>query len=335
MQRLRWLMAAAVAAALLVPAVPADAAAQQVEIQEWEVPWEQSRPRDPYMAPDGRVWFVGQRSDYAAVLDPRTGEFERFDLPEGAGPHTLIVDDEGIVWYAGNRANHIGRLDPATGEITQYKAPDATRDPHTMIFGDGGKIYFTAQGANQVGQFDMATGEYVVRDVPTPRARPYGIARSPDGNFWVAMVGTHKLLRIDPTTMEIQEVELSREEATPRRIQTTSDGRVWYVDYAGGYLGAYNPRNGQIREWKMPRGDESRPYGMQVDSRDRLWFVETGPRDRPNQLVGFDPETQQFIAHTEIPSGGGTIRHMYYDESSNSIWFGTDANTIGVARLPR
>jgi virginiamycin B lyase len=41
------------------------------------------------------VWFVGQRSDYAAVLNPETGEMKKYDLPEGAGPHNLVVDKDG------------------------------------------------------------------------------------------------------------------------------------------------------------------------------------------------------------------------------------------------
>src|SRR3712207_2388230 len=48
-----------------------------VEITEWTVPWEKTRPRDPYVAPDGRVWFVGQTGNYIAVLDPKSGEFKR------------------------------------------------------------------------------------------------------------------------------------------------------------------------------------------------------------------------------------------------------------------
>lgn len=51
-------------------------------IQEWTVPWEASRPRDPYVDRQGIVWFVGQRADYVASLDPETGEFERYDLEE-------------------------------------------------------------------------------------------------------------------------------------------------------------------------------------------------------------------------------------------------------------
>ena len=46
---------------------------QEIEIAEWEVPWENSRPHDPYVAPDSKVWFVGQRSHYAAWFDRETG----------------------------------------------------------------------------------------------------------------------------------------------------------------------------------------------------------------------------------------------------------------------
>ena len=303
-----------------------------VEIQEWDVPWQQTRPRDPYVAPDGQVWFVGQRDDYVAVLDPSSGDFERFELPENAGPHNLIVDDEGIIWYAGNRDRHIGRLDPESGEIERFEMPDAgARDPHTLIFGEDGRIYFTVQGGNRVGRLDPATGAVEIREVPTPDARPYGIVQTPDGTVWVAEFGTNKLAAVDPETLEIEEIELPRADARARRLQPTSDGRIWYVDYAGGQLGVLDPATREFREWALPGGDGSRPYGMAVDARDRLWIVESG--SDPNQLVGFDPTTESFIGSTPIPSGAGTVRHMYYHEPTNSIWFGTDANTVGQARL--
>lgn len=66
-----------------------------VEIQEWQVPWEESRPRDPYVAPDGDIWFVGQRTHYVAEFDPDTEEFRKIDLEDGAGPHTVVVDAQG------------------------------------------------------------------------------------------------------------------------------------------------------------------------------------------------------------------------------------------------
>ncbi|HUE77952.1 MAG TPA: hypothetical protein VMM83_08425, partial [Longimicrobiales bacterium] len=265
-----------------------------------------------------------------------TGEFTRHDLPDGAGPHNLIVGDDGVVWYAGNRDRHIGRLDPATGEIRKFEMPDpGARDPHTLLWGRDGRIWFTVQGGNRIGLFEPATGETRIVESPLASSRPYGITQAPNGEIWVAAFATNRLLRVDEKTMAVRAVELPREDARARRLQATSDGRIWYVDYAGGQLGVYDPGADAFEEWALPGGAEARPYGMAVDSRDRLWVVETGPRGQPNRFVGFDPTTEEFIASTEIPSGAGTVRHMYFHEPTGSVWFGTDANTIGVARLPR
>ena len=46
-----------------------------------------------------------------------------------------------------------------------------------------------------------------------------------------------------------------------------------------------------------------------------------------------DPETEEFFSGVDVPSGGGTIRHMYFYKPKREIWFGTDANTVGRARL--
>lgn len=320
---------------LLIPVLAVAETPAKVEIEEWPVPWEDSRPRDPYVAPDGGVWFVGQRGDYLARLDPETGDFAKHDLDPGTGPHNLIVDGDGKVWYAGNRAAHVGRLDPATGKIEKFPMPDPEsggRDPHTLIFDGRGHVWFTAQGGNSVGRLAMESGEVRLLEVPTARARPYGIVTTPAGRPWLVEFGSNKLATVDPESMELREVALSRDDARPRRLALTSDGAVWYVDYAQGFLGRLDPESGDVREWPAPGGRESRPYAMTSDDRDRLWFVESGPE--PNRLVGFDPESEEFFAVSEIPSGGGTVRHMVFHEPTRTIWFGTDTNTIGRAKVP-
>ncbi len=64
-----------------------------------------------------------------------------------------------------------------------------------------------------------------------------------------------------------------------------------------------------------------------VRKRGRVWLAESGLQ--PNRLVGFDIAAEEFVSRTEVPSGGGVIRHMYFYPSGNEIWFGTDTNTIG------
>jgi len=328
-----------VALALILPiGAPVAAHAQEtIEIQEWEVPWEASRPRDPYVGPDDRVWFVGQRSHYVARLDRETGEFKKFDLSDGAGPHNLIVGDDGIVWYAGNRAQHIGRLDPATGEIEQFDTGEAAPDPHTMVWDGDGDIWFTAQFGNQAGHFDPQTGEVRLVAMPEtegrrPTTRPYGIKIDSNDRPWIVLFNTNKLATIDPESYELTTHDLPDPDSRPRRMEIDSEDRIWWVDYSLGKLGRFDPTTDEITEWKMPGGEEARPYGMAIDADDRIWFVETGLD--PNMFVGFDPETGEFFSRTPVGSGGGTIRHMFYEADTNSVWFGADTNTVGRAELP-
>ncbi|GMV06252.1 MAG: hypothetical protein AMXMBFR53_25280 [Gemmatimonadota bacterium] len=332
------------AASLGLLALPAPGAAQEdtdPRLTEWKVPWENTRPRDPYVAPDGKVWFVGQTGHYAGILDPATGRFTRVDLPEGAGPHNIVVDAAGVPWYTGNLVGNLGRIDPVTHEITTYPMPDeAARDPHTLTFDKNGDMWFTVQGGNFIGKFWKETGQ--VRLVKAPEAegrggrmgssRPYGIEMDSRDRPWIVLFNTNKIATVDPESFELKAYDLPDPGARPRRIGITSDDMVWYVDYARGYLGRLDPASGDVKEWPMPSGPQSRPYGMAVDADDRIWFVETGVQ--PNKFVGFDPLTEEYFSSTDVESGGGTIRHMVFDPKTSTIWFGADTGTIGKAVVP-
>lgn len=321
------------ALAVLAMALPAaaDLAAQSIEMSEWPVEWE-GRPRDPYVAPDGKVWFVGQAGNYIANFDPQSENFRRFEIPEGTHPHNLIVDGQGVVWYAGNRNATIGRLDPATGESKAYPMPDpGARDPHTLTETGDGNIWFTVQGGNYIGRLNKASGKVDLVSVPVEGARPYGIWLDSNDEPWVVLFGSNRIAHVEPSTLELTMHEIPREGARPRRMAITPDDRVWYVDYAEGYLGVLDPRTGQFEEWRAPAAEQSRPYAMTVDDQNRLWFFETGIT--PNRLVGFDPQSEEFFGMTEVSGERNTVRHMVFDPRTSSIWFGTDTNNLGRAKI--
>jgi virginiamycin B lyase len=189
------------------------------------------------------VWFVGQAGNYIGRLDPRSGDFTRFEIDSGTHPHNLIIDPRGQVWYSGNRNGMIGRLDPATGVITRYPMPDpAVRDPHTLIFDQQGNIWFTAQQSDHVGHLEVATGKITL--IPTgERTRPYGIVINSRNVPWFNLFGTNKIATVDPATMRPSTVDLPDARSRGRRIALTSDDVVWYVDYSRGFLGRYDPRS--------------------------------------------------------------------------------------------
>ncbi len=210
--------------ALGLPGTPLAAVqTQQIEIAEWAVPWAESRPRDPYVAPDGKVWFVGQRTHYAAWLDRETGEFKQFPLSDGTGPHNLVVDDDGVVFYSGNLVGNIGKLDPETGDIERFRMPDsAARDPHTLVFGGNDDLWFTVQGGNFVGHFVPESGDVHLVKAPEvasgrgASSRPYGIKMDSKNHPWIALFNTNQIATVDPETMELTAFALPDERTRPR-----------------------------------------------------------------------------------------------------------------------
>jgi virginiamycin B lyase len=318
------------AGAVLVAAWSAPVAAQQarnIDLKEWDVQWG-GRTRDPAVAPDGKVWFVGQAGNYIAWFDPKTEQFKRFEIEDGTNPHNLIVDPQGIVWYAGNRNGRIGRLDPNGGGLKTIMTGEA-KDPHTLILDGKGNIFFTSQGSNRIGRLNMKTEKV---DLITPNetpSNPYGIVIDPKGNPWAMLLRTNTVVKIDPNTLAFTKMKQANEASRGRRLDITPDGMVWYVDEARGYFGRIHPETGETKEWQVPGGPKGMPYALTKDNQGRLWFSETG---QVKQLVGFDPKTEQFFATVPV---SGNIRHMYFHAPTQAMWFGTDANKIGRIIVPR
>jgi virginiamycin B lyase len=321
----------------LVPALlffPVMLAAQApTVVNQWTVPWPETRPRDPAVAPDSRIWFVGQAGNYIAVLDPRTGVFKRFEIDAGTHPHNLIIAPDGGVWYSGNQNGIIGRLDPSSGQLKRFPMPEKDlTDPHTQVFDKSGNIWFTLQGSNAVGHLNTQSGAIRIVRMPNPGSRPYGILLDSKGRPWFDEFGSNRIGSIDPGTFQLREYTIPDPGARPRRIVVTPDDRVFVGDYSRGKLVSLDPATGQFEEWQNPAGARSAPYAMSGDDRGRVWQVETGVQ--PNRFVSFDPKSGKF--GTPIPvseSGGIVIRHMVFDPKTRSIWFGTDAGTIGRLAL--
>ena len=108
----RVLLAAVAWLAASSPQVTAQQAG--FDLKEWAVEWG-GRTRDPAVAPDGRVWFVGQTGNYIAVFDPK--EFE--DRADYGRPNELA---RGMRWVLVN-----GRPVIENGRF------DATRRAGTLL----------------------------------------------------------------------------------------------------------------------------------------------------------------------------------------------------------
>jgi virginiamycin B lyase len=329
MMRIKTLLIATVCCYMQAP-LPLRA--DTVDIREWLVPWEDTEPGSPYVDDGGRVWFASRSGNYIANLAPESGQFNRYDLQVGVGPLNLIVDADTNVWFTANKGHHIGMLKPATGRVTRIEMPHRkARDPHSLAFDTAGNIWFTVQQGNFIGRLRTPGDAIDLVALPTRKTLPGPIEVSVAGDIWVAGFGRNLLLRVDVATLAVEEIQLPREKSRPSAVTGTTDGAIWYTDHALGLLGRYDPDDGVFTEWPLPGGQDSEPFALVGDRNDRLWIVETGRS--PNRLVGFDTGSRSFLTQTDIPSGAGLVQSLHYFEPAGEVWFGTDTNYIGRARV--
>ena len=144
--------------------------AVDVKFDQWMTPSTPAYPHDPAVAPDGSIWYTGQRANVVGRFDPATQQFKEFALPTpNSGPHGLQADKEGNIWYTGNAAGLIGKIDPKSGKVTEYKMPNPkARDPHTIAFLQDGRIFFTVQAGNFIGSLDPKAPDGAIKQVSKP-----------------------------------------------------------------------------------------------------------------------------------------------------------------------
>src|SRR5438552_9281541 len=198
-----------------------------VKIDQWMTPSSPPYPHDPTVAPDGSIWYTGQRANVVGRFDPATQQFKEYKLPtSSSGPHGLQPDKDGNIWYTGNAAGLIGKIDPKTGKITEYKMPNPrAREPHTTALLRDGRIFFTVQAGNFVGVLDpkAADGAIKLIESPTINSRPYGVRLDSKGVPYFDEFNSNKIGSADPKTLVVREFELPNKASRPRRIAIGKD----------------------------------------------------------------------------------------------------------------
>jgi virginiamycin B lyase len=178
----------------------------KVSIKEWEVPTPNSRPHDPTVAPDGSLWYTGQRTNKLGRLDPQTGQFKEYPLkPPGSGPHGLVADREGNIWFTVIAKGYVGKLDPKTGQVKSTKVPTPHAVPYGIVVTSAGVPYFCEFGSNKLASIDpknLTISEY---PLPQQGARLRGLAPAADGTIYYTDYARGYLGHFDPASKKFEE----------------------------------------------------------------------------------------------------------------------------------
>lgn len=268
-------------------------------VRVFEVP-EGSRPHDVAPAPDGLIWYTGQRRGVLGILDPSDGGVREVPLGEGSAPHGVIQGPDGNAWITDGGQNAIVRYDPRTEEVTVWRLPSefANANLNTGAFDGAGIHWFTGQ-SGVYGRLDPRTGEMRVWRDPEGRG-PYGIATTPSGDvYYVSLAGSH-LARINRETGEATIIEPPTPNQGARRVWSDSHGNLWISEWNSGQLTRFNPATNEWRSWRV-EGERPRVYAVYVDNRDVVWLTDFGG----NATLAFDPASESW---TSYPGSGANAQ---------------------------
>jgi len=286
-----------------VGALSVPVAAWGQEVSYYDVP-KGDGPHDVAPAPDGTVWYTGQRAGVLGRLDPKTGKVDRIKLGEESAPHGVVVGPDGAVWVNDGGLNALLRVDPDTREIRRWPLPpkDDGANLNTAAFDGKGRLWFTGQ-SGIVGRLDPNTGDMKVWDAPRGTG-PYGITATPDGQIWYVSLAGSYLGRPNLESGEVTVIDPPTKGSGTRRVWSDSSGRLWVSEWNTGTLSAYDPQQKSWRTWALP-GEGAHAYAVYVDDENKVWVSDFST----NAILNFDPKTEKF---TSFPStrDGANVRQM-------------------------
>jgi virginiamycin B lyase len=274
-------------------------AAGAPDIRVYEVP-QGSRPHDVAPAPDGRIWYTGQRRGVLGILDPDSGAVREIPLGEGSAPHGVIQGPDGAAWITDGGQNAIVRYDPVTEAVRVFALPSGRggANLNTAAFDGDARLWFTGQNGIY-GRLDPVSGDMQVYDAPRGRG-PYGIAATPDGEIYYASLAGSHIAHIDRSNGAATLIEPPRPGQGARRVWSDSRGHIWVSEWNSGFLSRLNPDNSSWISWKLP-GDRPQAYAVYVDERDVVWVSDFGA----NAVLSFDPTSEIFTAYPGSGPGAG------------------------------
>ena len=301
----RQFLGNAAAGILAAPALLRRAAAQEGPFRVKYYPLDSGvGVHDVTPAPDGAIWFTGQRNGTLGRLDPRDGSSKLISLGKGAAPHNVTIGPDGAPWITEGGQNAIARVDPGDHKVTLFRLPEkaAYANLNTGVFDKGGIYWFTGQ-SGVYGRLDPKSGDMTVYNAPRG-VGPYGIAVTPKGEVWYASLAGNYIARIDPKSGQATVVEPPTPKQGARRVWSDSKGRIWVSEWNSGNVSVHDPADGSWKAWKLP-GTGPRTYAVYVDEKDKVWLTDFGA----NAIVRFDPVTEKFDAFpSDMP--GANVRQL-------------------------
>jgi virginiamycin B lyase len=190
-------------------------------------------------------------------------------------------------------------------DIKMWDVPTIGSRPHDPLATRDGAIWWSGQLANKLGRLDPKTGAIREYFMKSPHTAPHGLVEDKDGNIWFTGNFLGLIGKLDPKTGITTEYRLPDPKAKdPHTLIFDRDGILWFTVQAGNMVGRLDPKTGEIK-LVTPPTPNSRPYGMALNSKNVVHFVEFGA----NKVATIDAKTMA-IKEYELPDKAARPRRI-------------------------
>ena len=176
---------------------------------------------------------------------------------------------------------------PVQATIKLWDVPTIGSRPHDPLATKDGAIWWSGQLSNKLGRVDPKTGAIREYSLKTPFSGPHGLTEDKDGNIWfTGNIGSF-IGKLDPKTGLVTEYKMPDPAAKdPHTLVFDHDGVLWFTVQQANMIGRLDPKTGEVKLVTSPT-PKSRPYGMAVNSKNVVHFVEFGA----NKVATIDGKT--------------------------------------------
>ena len=131
-----------------------------MELTEYALPDEGSRPRRLAISPQDIIWYVDYARGFLGRFDPETGEVKEWPTPGGseARPYAMAMDDRARLWFveSGLEPNRLVGFDPESGEffsVTEIESGGGT--VRHMVFHEPSRAIWFGTDTNTIGRAEI------------------------------------------------------------------------------------------------------------------------------------------------------------------------------------
>jgi virginiamycin B lyase len=204
---------------------------------------------------------------------------------------------------------------PVEARIFLWDVPTIGSRPHDPAAAKDGAIWWSGQLSNKLGRIDPKTGAIREYSLMTPHSGPHGLIEDKDGNIWFTGNVASFIGKLDPKTGLVTEYKLPDPAAKdPHTLIFDHDGILWFTVQQGNFVGRLDPKTGEVK-LVTPPTPKARPYGMAVNSKNVVHFVEFGA----NKVATIDSKTMAIKEYL-LPDPGARPRRIAISPD-DMIWY--------------